>query len=243
MIGRSIFEGIVLSVVTDTGPEIRANLSPLDESTAFSLGVQGMTLIGMGANQSPKGMFGPIPVPGIPEFKALVYLFTLKPSNTRDSRIEEHGRLCSVFLIFQEDRTRDIIRGSGLIQAYLEFNLNKIKGEEELDDDFAQMLNKKITDLLTRPRVRTIRIDGTQFHEFFDESRIPAGNNLLVIVEAKNEGYLLLIGEINPFVVRQVNNLANQLNLEYYRNRIRIKQITEFMEIEKILNKYNIKMF
>ena len=188
-------------------------------------------------------MYGPIPVPGMAGFKALVYVFSLEAQNSMDERVREHGRLCTVFLIFQEDRTRDIIRGSGLIQAYLEFNLNKIKSEAELNEEFAIALNEKITDLLTRPRVRTIRIDGTRFYEFFDETRIPAGNNLLIIDEARNEGYLLLIGEVNPFMLRQINNMVNQFNMEYYRNRIRIRQFTEFMDIEDILNRYHIKMF
>jgi len=243
LIRRSIFEGIVLTIIGDQGPEIVANLSPIDDNQAFSLGVQGMTLIGMGTQQAPNGLFGPIPVPNQTEFKSLVYIFTIKAESTHDTRIEKHGRVCSIFLLFQEDRTRDIIRGSGLIQAYLEYLLNRIKSEKDLNEDFAIKLNKKITDLLTRPKVRTIRIEGTKFQEFFDETRIPAGNNLFIIDEAKNQGYLLLLNPPDPFTLRRITNMANQINLEYYRNKIRINILTEFMEIEKIMNSYNIKMF
>ena len=239
---EQIFEGIVLTALSDIGPEIVANYSELSDDIAFTMAVQGMTIMGMGSENYVTGIYGPIPVPNRKEFKTLVYTFALQTMDSMDSRINQHGRWYALFLLFHEDKTRDIINGIGIIQPYLEVLLKKVHKAEDITPEFVATLAKKLMDILTNPRVRTIQVNSNgDLKEFFDERVISQENHLILIDEGRNEAYILLMGVRNPFLVRELMNKINRINMESYRGKLKITQYTDFMDIETILNKYNIK--
>ena len=71
------------------------------ERFLLKVGVFYMTLLGQGS-ENTLGIFGPLPVPGYPEFRSLVYVFTIKDKTTTDLRKKGQEYCLLVFFIPQE---------------------------------------------------------------------------------------------------------------------------------------------
>ena len=95
-----LFEGVLLSVMADTGPITEINLSKLDDTSSMKLSISLMTALGLGESQDQLNqLHGPFPVPSRKEL-AIAYPFTVQSSNSTDPRIQEYGRDFTIFFNF-----------------------------------------------------------------------------------------------------------------------------------------------
>ncbi|MHA1366664.1 MAG: hypothetical protein ACTSP5_09685 [Candidatus Heimdallarchaeota archaeon] len=117
--------GIVFVTFEDTGPQVIYNDTILSEEQTMTLAVEGMTLVGLDEGSSGKTMsekksqiydtmddkrsYGPLPVPGAKDLRSMAITFDVESEDSTDSRILEFGRKCILFLLFNEDYTREIL--------------------------------------------------------------------------------------------------------------------------------------
>ena len=107
MMHHSSVVGLLLSVLSDVGPNPTLNLSPLDELSQHKLSIAGMTIFSMGLrdksiqqHRSLK-LLGSIPVPDSTEYDALCIFFDVEPDlGTIDVRVQEFGRDCTLWIIY-----------------------------------------------------------------------------------------------------------------------------------------------
>ena len=241
----NLFEGFILSVIADRGPDVRVNLSKVEETTALSLAVQGMTLIGLGSQKPVTGMHGPFPVSGQPDMKTLIFTFIVSTEDTEDERILKGGRVCALFILFKSDKVRNVLRAAGLIESYLALlTEDRWKTERDLTEESIRFVQEKILDMVTTPRVRTFKIDNEgQIFEFYDDRMIPRSTHLIIVDEGKRQLYFITPPGADPFKSRELAIAVNKMNSEYYRSGLRVNKLVEFFEIEPILHTYGIETY
>ena len=104
----SAFHGIVIGVFEDIGPIARYRKTRLPLDIVNLMVVHGMSAV-HGGEDMLGGLFGPLPIFENANLRYLIYSFKVKASNTKDSRIADHGRVCSVFLILKEKQERYVL--------------------------------------------------------------------------------------------------------------------------------------
>ncbi|MHA2202422.1 MAG: hypothetical protein ACW991_01920, partial [Candidatus Hodarchaeales archaeon] len=104
-----LLEGIILTVMADTGPMTEINLSKLDDTSAMKLSISLMTALGLGESQDQLNqLHGSFPVPGRKEL-ALAYPFIVSSTTSADPRIQASGRYCTLFLLFSRETKKRIL--------------------------------------------------------------------------------------------------------------------------------------
>lgn len=128
-----LFEGVVLSVMADTGPITEINLSKLDETSTMKLSISLMTALGLGESQDQLNqLHGSFPVPGRKEL-AIAYPFKVVSQNSSDPRITEFGRYCTIFLLFLRDNKGRVLANYNLIENILARDLQSISSQNEVN--------------------------------------------------------------------------------------------------------------
>ena len=139
-----LFEGILLSVMADTGPVTEINLSKLDETSAMKLSISLMTALGLGESQDQLNqLHGSFPVPGRKEL-AIAYPFTVVSSDSSDPRIAEFGRYCTIFLLFLRENKGRVFSNYNLIESVLSRDLKSISSQKELSLELIKKLFSNI---------------------------------------------------------------------------------------------------
>ncbi|MCK5159055.1 MAG: hypothetical protein KAR08_07855, partial [Candidatus Heimdallarchaeota archaeon] len=87
----SAFNGIVIGVFEDIGPIARYRKTRLPLDIVNLMVVHGMSAV-HGGEDMLGGLFGPLPIFENANLRYLIYSFKVKASNTKDSRIADHGR-------------------------------------------------------------------------------------------------------------------------------------------------------
>ena len=138
-----LFQGILLTVMADTGPMTEINLSKLDETSAMKLSISLMTALGLGESQDQLNqLHGSFPVPGRKEL-ALAYPFSVSTVSS-DPRIQATGRYCIIFLLFSREKKAQVLASYELIERLIASILESIKSQDNLK---VALLNRIYTDI------------------------------------------------------------------------------------------------
>jgi hypothetical protein len=139
-----LFEGIILSVMADTGPLTEINMSKLDETAAMKLSISLLTALGLGESQDQVNqLHGSFPVPGRKEL-ALAYPFTVSSSQSMDPRIQEFGRYCTIFLLFKREFKAKVLANYDLVETVLSSELKAVSIQEDLTTDLMKTIYTNI---------------------------------------------------------------------------------------------------
>ncbi len=139
-----LFEGIILTVMSDTGPMAEINLSKLDETSAMKLSISLMTALGLGESQDQLNqLHGSFPVPGRKEL-ALAYPFLVSSVSSADPRIQATGRYCTIFLLFLRETKARVLGSYDLIESIISRKLESIECQDGLT---TELMKEIYTDL------------------------------------------------------------------------------------------------
>lgn len=141
-----LFEGILLSVMSDTGPFPEINLTKLDETTAMKLAISLLTALGLGESQDQLNqLHGSFPVPGRKEL-ALAYPFMISGARSDDPRIREHGRYCTLFLLFYKENKSQVLSQYETIEQILGNAVKTLESQADLTPELLQQVHSFVED-------------------------------------------------------------------------------------------------
>lgn len=247
MVNRDSFiKGLIIVANSDVGPDLVANLSPIDDSNALITALHMVSLAGLEEDsqldEDGSKMIGPLPVKGSSDYKALYYSNMLKASNASDERLVAYGAKVGIILIFETNKLPDIRRASGLIEAHLERYLERINETKDLDKKFAMELYEHIVDLIAKPRVRSFRVEEGGLFEYRDHGYVDSSDNLMILDETAKKMFLIAQKGISPFELRVLRKHIDKANLEFYQGSFNVIKLESFEEIEPLLLKHGIKI-
>lgn len=261
-----MISGLIVTTMTDMGPYPLLNLSPISEDTTVKLSVIGMTILSMGAGAVAEKqhyrLHGSIPIPDSPNLEAVAMSFTVAPTETSDARIDLHGRESTVWLLFDsKDREQIFIRHS-IIESALKRETQAIRRENDLSNPeiMRNVLDrmKKISispevPVRPTPEEQPYYISKTRGLEIYTIDE--AGE--LITLETKNNltSYSILI--VCNIVIKKIFLLklkenvsqrhmffagrsASNLNTKRFKNEFVVRDITDPLEIEMLLEKVGI---
>lgn len=238
--------GLIIVMNTDIGPDLVANLSPIDDSNALVTALHMVSLAGLEEDsqmdEDASKMIGPLPVKGSSDYKALYYSNMMKASNAEDERLVAFGAKVGIILIFESTKLPEIRRASGLIEPHLERYLEKINETSELDKKFAMELYEHIIDLITKPRVRSFRVEEEGMYEYRDSGYVNSADNLMILDENGKKMYLIAQKGISPFELRALRKHIDKANMDFYQGSFSVIKLESFDEIEPLLLKHGIKI-
>ena len=258
-----MFIGLLTTTMTDMGPYPLLNLSPISEDTTVKLSVIGMTILSMGAGtvaeKQHHRLHGSIPIPDSPDLEALAMSFTVSPIKTKDVRIDEYGRESTVWLIFNSSDRNKIFNLHSSIEKTLRDATLNIKAEQDLSDPAI------MTPILEK--MKSIPSDQADTEIAEESYYIPekAGLGFYTVDE---EGQLITLepsDDLTPYpvlilingVVKRIfiikmkderlqklmflaGSTASSLNSTRFKNEFTIRDVTDPLEREMILEKIGI---
>ncbi len=242
---------LVFSVFKDYGPEILFNNSTLDENTALTLVMSGMTLVEMDktsigrvdGSKNPK-MLGPIPVPENEHLKAIAIPFETEITSSSDERIAAAGhRLCVAYFLFEGIAVRDVLDSYGLIEPYFTLIGRSMQKESNINPTSIKQLYTRMIDMFSGkiPRIFAINADNS-LKEMIGK-RLEYADTYLLCDLDKNEMYVLLYNpSIDVWRRRDIYKVASELNSSMFRSAMRIKTIEDIKEMVRILGILNIEI-
>ncbi|MFX1284898.1 MAG: hypothetical protein ACFFB5_14650 [Promethearchaeota archaeon] len=143
-----LFEGIILTVMADTGPMTELNLSKLDDTSAMKLSISLMTALGLGESQDQLNqLHGSFPVPGRKEL-ALAYPFIVSSSTSADPRIQASGRYCTIFLLFLRETKQKVLASYEIIEQVISRILKPVKRQDDLTADVLKEIYTNIESIV-----------------------------------------------------------------------------------------------
>ncbi|MCY3412296.1 MAG: hypothetical protein INQ03_11735 [Candidatus Heimdallarchaeota archaeon] len=242
----SFIKGIIIVANSDIGPDLIANLSPIDDGNALITALHMVSLAGLEEDSQTdpdaSKMLGPLPVKGSSDFKALYYSDMFKASNAEDERLKKYGAKIGIILIFDKDKLPDIRRASGLIEPHLQRYLEKIEETKDMDTKFAMELLDHIVDLVSKPRVRIFRVEEAGMYEYKDHGYIDMQDHLMILDETQKKMYFIAQKGISPFTLQVLRKHIDKANLDFYQGSYNISKLESFEEIEPLLLKHGIKV-
>ena len=251
--------GIVFVTFEDTGPSVIYNDTDLTEEQTLTLAVEGMTIVGLDEGSQGKTLkekkarifdtmddkrsFGPLPVPDAQDLRAMAITFDVESVDSADHRITEFGRKCILFLLFNEDYTREILDAYGLIKPYFSVIVRDVITENDLTHANLLDMSRKMGLLFSGklPRVFTLMDDGSP-KELIGK-KIPASD--VFLVADKNKSTLsILFYHPDPTVWRrrQIYKSASELNSSVFKNKLKVITVTEIAEMSAILDRLNVSI-
>jgi len=251
--------GIVFVTFEDTGPSVIFNDTDLTEEQTLTLAVEGMTIVGLDEGSQgitmkekkaqvfdtmdDKRSFGPLPVPDAPNLRAMAITFDVESIESADHRIMEFGRKCILFLLFNEDYTREILDAYGLIKPYFSVIVRDITTENDLTDANLQDMSRKMGLLFSGklPRIFTLMDDGSP-KELIGK-KIPA-SDVFLVADRNKSTLSILFYHPDPTVWRrrQIYKSASELNSSVFKNKLKVISVTEIAEMSKILDRLNVSI-
>ena len=231
----TIFHGMLFSINEDSGPDLSINLSSLSEREGIATIIHGITAVGMG-EENHRSLFGPIPVPYNTDFRALIYMFSVK------SEISAKGKVCSLFLIFRKDLIRFIANVYSMIESMLNvYQDNYLVNESDLQDETIEKIYEDlIANLKYKPRIRMFRINNGITVEF-EERNIMFGNELTALIDEKDKTiYVYIPRNITKELKIRTKKLVLDINSLEYQSLYKIVQLPSKAKFTEILAEKNI---
>lgn len=261
-----MISGLIVTTMTDMGPYPLLNLSPISEDTTVKLSVIGMTILSMGAGtvaeRTHYRLHGSIPIPDSPNLEALAMSFTVAPTETSDVRIDQYGRESTIWLIFETVDREKIFLRHGAIETALKKEAKSIREESELSNPVTMknLLNriKEITKDISleegvapvEPPHYVAERGGLEFHT------IDMSGNLITLepmTDFSTHSVLILVNSIikRIFTIQLRDSVpqrliflasrtASNLNSNRFKNEFKIRNVTDPLEREMILEKIGI---
>jgi tetratricopeptide (TPR) repeat protein len=150
-----LFQGVLLSVMADTGPLTEINLSKLDETSSMKLSISLMTALGLGESQDQLNqLHGSFPVPGRKEL-AIAYPFTVTSGESIDPRITQYGRYCTIFLLFLREEKNKVLTNYNLIEKVLTRELKPITTQSQLTTELMKKIYTNIESTVSASEGKT----------------------------------------------------------------------------------------
>ncbi|MFQ5978454.1 MAG: response regulator [Candidatus Heimdallarchaeota archaeon] len=109
------------------------NFSDDQDRFLLKIGVFYMTLMGQGAEDN-LGIFGPLPVAGYPEYRSLVYAFSIEVSDSIDPR-RKGLEYCLLVFFIPQDLVRELPKPA-IMRNALDELIGHLKGVLSLDEEF-----------------------------------------------------------------------------------------------------------
>ncbi|MHA2225583.1 MAG: hypothetical protein ACXAC8_10295 [Candidatus Hodarchaeales archaeon] len=255
--------GLIVTTMTDLGPFPLLNLSEISEDTTVKLSVIGMTILSMGAGTVAEKqhyrLHGSIPIPDSPNFEALAMSFTVTPTKTDDIRIDQHGRETTIWLLF-ESRDRELVfLQHSSIEKALKEEIRDINDEESLSNpDIMNRVLKKVIEISKKvsapdvqPSIVTVRDTpkwgGLEFFTIDDggdliqlEPTADLGmHSILILINRVIKKILLIkLKDVAPQrLMFLAGRSASNLNSNRFKNELSIRDVSDPMEREMILEK------
>lgn len=242
---------LVFSIFKDFGPDILFNNSTLDENTALTLVMSGMTIVEMDkasigrldGSKNPK-MLGPIPVPEHEQLKAIAIPFETEITSSTDERIAAAGhRLCVAYFLFEGIAVRDVLDSYGLIEPYFTMIGRGLQKESDINPTTIKQLYTRMVDMFSGkiPRIFAINPDNS-LKEMIGK-RLEYADTYLLCDLNKNVMYILLYNpSMDVWRRRDIYKVASELNSNMFRSSMRIKTIEDVKEMVRILEILNIEI-
>lgn len=261
-----MISGLIVTTMTDMGPYPLLNLSLLSDDTTLKLSVIGMTILHMGAGtvaeRTHYRLHGSVPIPDSPSLEALAMSFTVAPTETSDVRIDQHGRESTIWLIFESKNRENIFKRHGTIENALKEEASAIQEEKELSDstimkrvltriqEISQDPSIEEADLTVEPPHYIAERGGLEYHT------IDTGGNLITLepnADLTAHSILILINSLikRIFIIKLKDSIpqrlifiagrtASNLNSSRFKNEFNIRNVTDPLEREMILEKIGI---
>ena len=239
----SAFHGIVVGVFEDNGPIARYKKIRLPLDIVNLMVVHGMSAV-HGGEDMLGGLFGPLPIFENANLRYLIYSFNVKASNTKDSRIAEHGRVCSVFLILKEKQERYVLNNHLTIEKILnEMQEKRWKKELDITKDSMLEILDKINEIVKIKIIRAFSYGDAGLIEYEDPQLILDEGVLSIIDMKKEKIYMHLPQEKfdSKQRIKAVEKME-EVNLREYGSRLELVKYRDYVKFKKILNKYAIQL-
>ncbi|MFX0066698.1 MAG: hypothetical protein ACFFC7_31550 [Candidatus Hermodarchaeota archaeon] len=254
--------GLIITTFTELGPTPVVNLSPLDEGVTLKLSTVGMTIVSMGEEPPLHRLYGPIPVPGASGYEAFGISFTVTATETTDERVQKHGRLSNVWIIYNSNMREELLAFHNEIESLLNAELKNIKSDIELsDEEFIRNVFDKVQQITSKEIVTppqrveeerplgdqvvyfyTVKAEGELAPIAFDSQIDLRSYQVLVIVNTVIEKIFILKNrEDTPNrLMFLASRAASQLNTERWRNRFRVRDVSDPLECEILIDKASV---
>jgi hypothetical protein len=262
----SLFEGVIITIFAELGPAPLANESPLDEAVAIKLSIAGMTILTMGYGGD--GVFekrhfrlhGPLPVPDSVEYEALAMSFKVEATVTDDERVREYGRECTLFLVFSTKKRTEVLNYHRAIEAEMKQFLQKFSTETQLSEpQVAGQINDKLRELTavksTTPYKAPQELDLFEEKTFAlytidDQGELEELKSLnqaetvdvLIFVNTitKNIYKIIMHDNLSQRMLFLAGKAASQLNLNKFRSQCNVKDVSDMMMRNYLLDRITI---
>ena len=258
--------GLIVTTMTDMGPYPLLNLSSISEDTTVKLSVIGMTILSMGAGSVAEKqhyrLHGSIPIPDSSNIESLAMSFTVSPTKTNDIRIDQHGRESTIWLLFNSKDREYIFTNHLIIERALKNEIVSIKDEGSLADPITmKRVLERIKDVRQSVDYKEPSIsveipsyiaEGTGLELYTinaDEELInlaPSSNlesySILIVCNLMLKRIFLMkldddISQRNMFIA---SKSASNLNANRYKNEFTIRNVSDPLEREMLLEKVGI---
>ncbi|MFX1505399.1 MAG: hypothetical protein ACFFDC_04705 [Promethearchaeota archaeon] len=254
-----MISGLIVTTMTDMGPFPLLNLSPIGEDTTVKLSVIGMTILSMGAGTVAEKqhyrLHGSIPIPDSPNLEALAMSFTVAPTQTDDIRIDQHGRESTIWLLFDSKDRERIFLQHATIEKALKEEIETIYIEDNLTDPtIMERILRRIKEISssdipieTRTPSYIPERGGLEFCTINTEGELitlkPSDDFTIhpVIILINGVIKRILLIKLDDSVPQRLMFLAGRtasnLNTNRFKNEFTIRDVTDPIEREMILEK------
>jgi len=237
------FEGIIIGVFDDDGPRVRYNYSKLTKKLVNQLVIHGMSAV-HGGDDMLGGLFGPLPLFEKLDKRYLIYSYKVEATNTKDSRIAEHGRICSVFVILKDDFQRLILNNYLKIEKIIsDYKNEHWKKELEISKDSVIVLFEELNETISVQAIRTFSYGSAGLIEFADPQMI-LDEGILTIIEIKKLSACVYLPKDKFSSRDRIKALEKieELNVREYGSQLKIRKIRDYVTFKKIIDKHSVQL-
>ncbi len=190
------------------------------------------------------GLYGPLPLFERPNQRYLIYSFSVKASNTKDSRIAEHGRTCSIFLLLKDEQQRFILNNHKTVENIIA-KFRKEHWEKELDisKDSVLVLLKKLNDSVKIVNIRVFSFGDAGFIEFADPHTI-LDDGIITIIDLKSHKANIYLSKDRHDSKKRITALEKleDLNLREFGSQLKIVKMRDYVRFKKLVDKHCINL-
>ncbi len=139
------YQGLFITVFFDSGPQVIFNTTIFSEEKALNLGVQGLTALQNGEDET---LYGPLPTP---RAELLGFVFTLKLAvrESSDERIRILGRPVNMWIIVRKPHIKTIFKNWDRMQIRLRniINTTSFRSDDDLTTAKITNIEKQVRDV------------------------------------------------------------------------------------------------
>ena len=241
---KKAISGIIIGVFDDDGPRMRYSYGKrLSKSLQNRLVIHGMSAV-HGGDDMLGGLFGPLPLFEKNNLRYMIFSFKVKATNTKDSRIAEHGRICSVFLIVEDKYQRFILNNFLTIEKIIsDYKNSKWAKELEISQDSVIDLFDKLNENIKVRTIRTFSYGEAGLIEFADPQNV-LNEGLITVIELKKLTAHVYLPKDKFDSRMRIKTLEKieELNVREFGSQLKIKKVRDYIKFKKILDVHSIQL-